>query len=172
MPLDESIESPHRCSCLCGEVQLQISAIELPYVYCHCSNCRKSSGSAFGANVSVPVDALQVVQGQELLSCFESSPGKFRYFCSRCGSPMYNRVAQQPERVRVRLGSFDTPYEGLLAAHIFVGEKAPWYGIQDARPQHEGWPDRRTTVIPGSRQPGSQPIDANHQAEPDRPLDG
>ncbi len=139
-------------SCLCGSVCYQAADIVGAYVHCHCASCRKASGSAFAANVAVPAASFEITAGEALLSSFESSPGKRRYFCSRCGSPLFNKVGANPDLVRVRLGSLDSAFSEPPAAHIFTAEKAPWHDIPDGVPQFAAWPEPAAVAIPGSRQ--------------------
>jgi hypothetical protein len=139
-------------SCLCGQVRFRIDEVAGAYVHCHCRSCRKASGSAFAANLPVPVDAFSILQGREHIRYFESSPGKRRHFCSQCGSPLYTTVDARPDTVRVRLGTVDTPFSDAPVAHIFTDEKAPWHTIHDDRPRFGGWPDPGQLPLPGSRQ--------------------
>lgn len=139
-------------SCLCGGVGYRIAEIAGPYVYCHCRSCRKASGSAFAANVPVPVEAFSLLHGREQVRYFESSPGKRRHFCGHCGSPLYTTVDARPDTVRVRLGTLDTVFAEPPAAHIFTDEMAPWHSIADGAPRFGGWPDARALPLPGSRQ--------------------
>jgi hypothetical protein len=53
-----------------------------------------------------------------------------------CGSPLIKRNAARPTELRLRLGTLDTDPEVQVAAHIFVGSKAPWTTITDDLPQH------------------------------------
>ncbi len=148
----------HHGSCLCGRVVYRATKLVGPLVYCHCRSCRKSSGTAFGANISVPVDCFQVVSGLAELRQFESAPGKIRHFCGNCGSPVFVTVGDRPRFVRIRLGTLDSDLADSVSAHIFVGEKAPWHGIDAAAPQFPAWPDEGEVRIRGSRQ------DANERA--------
>jgi hypothetical protein len=126
--------------CLCGGVEIAVSGKVGPLVYCHCSRCRKSSGSAFGANVNVRRKYWRLVSGEELIREFESSPGVHRAFCSRCGSPLYSRWDAEPEMLRLRLGLVEGDPGRRPLAHFFVGSKAPWFEIADALPRFEGGP--------------------------------
>lgn len=143
----------HKASCLCGSVALEIDAIVGDYVYCHCKSCRKSSGSAFAANVSVPIEACRITRGHSHMATYESSPGKMRHFCSNCGSPMFTKVGVNPEVVRLRLGSLDTDFDHHPAAHIFVSDKAAWEAIEGTLPQFDQWPSKDSVSINGSHQP-------------------
>ena len=107
---------------------------------CHCSKCRKANGSAYAVNAAVKTDEFHFVKGKELVSEFESSPGVFRTFCKQCGSPLYSRRPSQPELLRLRIGTLDTPVEVKPIAHIFVGSKASWDEIHDDIPQYEERP--------------------------------
>jgi hypothetical protein len=142
----------HQGSCLCGLVAYEALHLTGPYVYCHCPSCRKSSGSAYAANVSVPIEEFTITSGIEYISTFESSPGKVRHFCSKCGSPLFTKIGDNPKFIRVRLGSLDTPFTEVSTAHIFTALKADWDQIRDGLPQYSQWPDPGEIAIPGSKQ--------------------
>jgi hypothetical protein len=120
--------------CLCGGVRFEITGRLGPVIYCHCSRCRRASGSAFAANASVRASELRVVAGAALVVTYESSPGSERCFCSRCGAPLFGRVPAAG-LVRVRLGNLDADPGERARAHIWVGSKAPWFAITDALEQ-------------------------------------
>jgi hypothetical protein len=117
--------------CLCGGVRFEISNQLGPIIYCLCSMCRRASGSAFATNASVRASEFRVVAGSELVSEYESSPGSYRAFCSRCGSPVFGRIAPT-DLIRVRVGSLDGDPGGRPIANIWVGSKAPWFPITDS----------------------------------------
>ncbi|MGH7856303.1 MAG: GFA family protein [Candidatus Binatia bacterium] len=129
-----------RGRCLCERVRLEIEAPLGPPVHCHCSQCRRASGSAFATNASASAERVRFVAGRELISEFESSPGKFRGFCSRCGSPIYNRRPTVPDVLRIRLGLLRDDPGVRPSAHIWVGSKAPWFDIEDDLPRFEKEP--------------------------------
>ncbi len=122
-------------SCLCGGVQYEIVGKLGPSIHCHCGQCRKASGASFTTNASVPASEFRFVAGEALVGRWESSPGQFRCFCTRCGSPLIKLIDAKPEEVRLRLGTLDSDPETTPAAHIFVSSKAPWTVIADDLPQ-------------------------------------
>ena len=126
-------------SCLCGGVRFEIVRTAGPFELCHCSRCRKASGSAFVAGLGVEVRDFRLLSGAELIRRYEAPilerPPAYRVaFCSRCGSP----VPDPPPGATW----FEVP-AGLLDAdpglqpdkHIFVEHKAPWHDIADSLPQ-------------------------------------
>jgi hypothetical protein len=117
-------------------VRFEVSGPLGPLGYCHCSQCRRASGSAFGANADVAKSDFRIAVGEDLIREFESSPGNFRAFCSRCDSPVYKRSNERPGVVRIRLGTLDDDPHLKARVHVFVADKAPWYEITDSLPQY------------------------------------
>jgi len=122
-------------SCLCGAVQYTVEGEFDGINYCHCVQCRKASGTAFATNAAVATSDFQMIRGRERLAWFESSPGKKRFFCSGCGSPIYSQFIENMQIVYVRIGTIDDDAELQPDIHIHVGSKAPWYEIRDDLPQ-------------------------------------
>ena len=76
------------------------------------------------------------MSGEELLGRFESSPGQFRVFCGRCGSPLFKEDKNRPLQVRLRLGCLDSDLDQTPLFHVFVSEKPGWSEISDDIPQY------------------------------------
>ncbi|WP_428033634.1 GFA family protein [Amphritea sp.] len=124
-----------RGSCLCGKVKYEISGQPGAIVHCHCQTCRKAHGSAF-SSVAAVQDSNFHLQGGALLKSFESSPGKHRFFCSECGTQVYAKRDNTPHII-LRLGSLDDDPQVAEEKHIWVSQKAPWYAIHNALPEHD-----------------------------------
>jgi hypothetical protein len=124
-------------SCLCGAVAFEADAPAAQITFCNCSKCRRASGTAFAAIMSVP-RAVALGEGRERAR--DSSPGKIRRFCGRCGSLMTSEPPGNAEAaVRVRLGTLDTPVDDpRFAGHIWRSEAADWYDPKRSVP---GWPE-------------------------------
>ncbi|MBA8884079.1 GFA family protein [Dokdonella fugitiva] len=129
----------HGGSCLCGTVRYEIRGDLGAAYFCHCSRCRKASGSAFAANVVVDGDDFAIVAGADAIGRYRSSPMLVREFCTRCGSPLASR-RDGVNQVRVRMGTLDTRQARCPGAHIFVASKADWFEIHDDLPQHADRP--------------------------------
>ena len=133
-------------SCLCGAVRYRVTEPLRPIVYCHCSQCRKTSGH-FVAATAVARNEL-VVAADEDLRWFPSSESASRGFCRRCGSSLFWQPRDR-EYVCIMAGSLDDP-EGIHAVgHIFIDDKPGYYELHDNLPQHSkggthglrsGWP--------------------------------
>jgi hypothetical protein len=82
--------------CLCGRVRFAASGAPYRVGICHCLDCRKHHGALFHASAIFPEDAVRV----------EGETGEYngRFFCPRCGSPVFGRSGDE---VEVNLGSLD-----------------------------------------------------------------
>jgi len=128
----------HFGSCLCGGVRFRIDAPLEPIQVCHCRQCRKAQGTPFATNIPVARAAFRLESGASLVTEFESSPGKRRAFCQRCGSPLYSRRDADPAHVRLRAGLIEDPLETRPAVHIHVASACSWWPIDDGLPRHPG----------------------------------
>src|SRR5712664_2606024 len=102
-------------SCLCGGVRFEIEQAAGPLELCHCSRCRKVSGSAFLAGLYVRTKDFRITDGVELINTFEApilrTPPPYRtYFCRRCGSPLPNPHPQS-ETMEIPAGLLDADPE-------------------------------------------------------------
>ena len=122
--------------CLCRAVRYEIAGELAPVELCHCSMCRRASGTAFASNMSVRAEDFRVTSGEASLKSYESRPGKERLFCAACGSPIISRSQGDPTMVRVRAGTLDEPAPTHAAFHFHVASKAGWLPIADDLPQY------------------------------------
>ena len=130
--------------CLCGEVKVEIHGGITDIIHCHCSLCRKSSGTAYATNGFVLSSEFRVVLGKELLSAFSLKQGRVRHFCSQCGSPVYSSSAADPTRIRIRLGILDSDITERPISHNFVSSKACWDNLDADLPRYNSHePGRR-----------------------------
>jgi len=131
-------------SCLCGKVRYEIAGEPRWMYQCHCGKCRAATGASFATNIIVDTDKFRITAGQDVLKGFESSPQKFRYFCSGCGSPIYSQGEKTKQIVSVRGGTLKQDPGVRVAYHAFVASKAPWVEIADGLPQFDELPDPAT----------------------------
>jgi len=116
--------------CLCGGVRYtyvgELDGNHGSVTICHCGQCRKAQGGP-AAVAPVAAKGLQFVSGEDLIQEYQSSAGKFRAFCGRCGSPLYSRRAAFPAILRLRLGSLGDAMPKLnIDARIFFQDRASW----------------------------------------------
>lgn len=119
--------------CLCGAVRYRLEGPLRPIVACHCGQCRKTHGHV-AAYTALPAEKLTLLQ-DEGLRWYGSSDQAERGFCGRCGASLFWRRVNGP-LVSVAAGTLDDTSGLELARHIFVGDKAGYYRLEDDLPKH------------------------------------
>ena len=125
-------------ACFCRAVQYEVPD-EFGYsLNCHCSNCRRTTGSAFKPFAGIEREKLVVTAGDDRLLVYGEADANDTH-CAECGSLLYS-VVRDGAFVHVTLGTLLDEPTIRPGAHIFVGSKAPWYEIRDDLPQFEEFP--------------------------------
>ena len=128
-------------SCLCAAVKFEISQPYTAFRYCHCSRCRKASGSAHAANVFVPEAQFSWKSGENLVHHYKVPDAKtFAVsFCTRCGSRVPHHIAVRSEYL-VPAGVLDADPGARPENAIYWGSRAPWYVEPDKMPRFDERP--------------------------------
>jgi len=115
-------------SCLCGKVTYEIYGPFKRFLYCHCSRCRKISGSAHASNLFVPPDRFKWLSGEDLIGRFEHPTAKYfaTGFCKNCGSSL-PWAAKGGKTIIVTAGTLDGDPQIKPSQSIFWASNAPWY---------------------------------------------
>lgn len=135
-------DAVHQGRCLCGGVRFTVHGALPPIQVCHCGQCRQAQGGPFATNIPLQEAQLRWLGGQDLIQAYESSPGKQRCFCRRCGSPLFSRRDALPGVLRLRAGLLEGDPGTRVGWHIYWGSRAPWWSEDDAGhvPRHEIMP--------------------------------
>jgi len=128
-----------RGQCGCGAVAYEVRDAFEYAMYCHCSGCRRDTGSAFKPLAGIGRAQLRLVAGEEVILRRGSAGAAHDVRCGRCGSLLYS-VVREGAYVHVAMGSLVDEPAIRPSAHIFVGSKARWHRIADDLPQFEEWP--------------------------------
>ena len=121
--------------CFCGAVEYAVQD-EFGYALnCHCSNCRRATGSAFKPFAGIARAKLRIVAGADHTLIY-GEPDAGDIHCGACGSLLYS-VVRDGAFVHVAMGTLVDDPSIRVGAHIFVGSKAAWYTITDDLPQYE-----------------------------------
>ncbi len=115
----------HTGACQCGFVTYRIQGKPLRLNVCHCKDCQKQSGSAFGMSLVIPPDALEIVTGQvktfEITA--ESGRQKTCAFCPQCGVRIYNGTSAL---FSVKAGTLDDTTDLVPDAHYWTRSRQRW----------------------------------------------
>lgn len=118
--------------CQCGGVRYEVTA-DKPYRthVCHCSDCRKQSGSAFSITWIVPEDSFRLTQGELKVFASEAQSGRAKKgaFCPDCGNRIYNAIELRPGLLSIKPGTLDDARGLAPTRHVWVRSKLPWVEI-------------------------------------------
>jgi hypothetical protein len=91
--------------CCCGALQIRVAGEPVFNAICHCENCKRRTGGAFGWSCYYPEDEVEVPDVGYDVYAFESASGpQARRFCPRCGSTVFWTCAVFPGVVGVAGG--------------------------------------------------------------------
>ncbi len=130
-------------SCLCGAISYKISGETRAFYHCHCSRCRKASGTGHASNVILKPDTAEWLSGEDLINTFKV-PEADRFatvFCSNCGSPL-PRVAPDLSRAVIPAGSLDDGPDLSPTARIFWESRSDWSCDAGDIPVWSEYPER------------------------------
>ena len=133
---EESRSIPVGGSCLCGGVRFELLGPFLRASHCHCSRCRKHSGTSVCTQGRVLREHFKLLSGKNLIRTFRPGSGAHKAFCSVCGSSLFGGTWPEGPEVSIRLGSLDGDPGIRPQYHTFVASKAPWDEITDDLPQY------------------------------------
>lgn len=126
--------------CLCGAVEFELKG-EIPNLYqCHCSLCRKVTGSSANAALRIAADQFNWQKGEQQISEYVTDGGFKSHFCGSCGSPVPNLTANN-DAYWVPVGLLEDGGKLDLVAHLFVGSRASWDTVADGAEHFEEMPD-------------------------------
>ncbi|MGJ5620416.1 GFA family protein [Sulfitobacter sp. MF3-043] len=132
---DELAEKLTKGGCLCGSIRYEVNAPAISTGYCHCSCCRKFSGSVVNAWTAFPASAVRFL-GEEP-HYFDSTPIAKRGFCPKCGASLTYKLVRPRETAYLVLhtSSLDQPEKFAPSVHSGIESKMPWFEILDDLPR-------------------------------------
>lgn len=138
--------------CLCGAVAFEVED-ELPNLYqCHCSLCRKVTGSNANAATFVSLNKFRWVNGQENITSFQKPTGYRSDFCRICGSPVPNQL-RSANLVWVPAGLLAGDFDSEIAVHLHAGSSASWERNSEDYINYEAGPDSIDTLNQALQRP-------------------
>ncbi|MCH1918296.1 GFA family protein [Shewanella sp. A3A] len=136
---------PLRGQCTCGQIKYQLNCPPLVVHCCHCSWCRRETGSAFAINAMIEADQVQLLSGEPVLINTPSNSGKGQQIarCPKCHVAVWSHYAGSgPLTKFVRVGTLLQASELPPDVHIFTADKLPWMQLPADVPAFEIYYDR------------------------------
>ena len=134
--------NPREGGCQCGAVRYRLEGEPVVLAVCHCSECQRQSGSAFGMSLIVPRRAFQLLSGETktFTRTAESGRDVACVFCPACGTRVYHVPGLPGDNLNVKPGTLDDRSWLAPAIHVWTKSKQPWVPIPEAVRCFEGQP--------------------------------
>lgn len=131
-----------RGGCVCGAVTFEVAGPFTAFYTCHCTRCRKTTGSSHAANLFAAAGSVRWLSGESLITNFELATAEFfnGAFCSVCGSHV-PRHARSGDFEIVPAGSLDDAPPISPDRTIFWDDRAPWFEESWAARRYSGYGD-------------------------------
>lgn len=111
---------------MCGAVRFEITLPSKWCGHCHCSMCRRAHGATFVTWFGIDEARFAIIEGDEHLTRYASSPQAWRGFCQRCGTSMLFGSERWPGEVHVVLACLDGELDRAPQVNTYWDDRAPW----------------------------------------------
>ena len=134
---------PFTGGCLCGEIRYEVIVAPENEIYCHCSDCRRASGTANHPGIGVPNEGFRLTRGEPKIFTVKADSGRDlpRAFCGTCGTGLYSILNRRPS-VSIKAGTLDEPSQFRPDIEIWTSSKVEWADLPgDLKSYPEGLTD-------------------------------
>lgn len=130
--------------CQCGELRYRVEGEPLAVTVCHCTECQRQSGSAFGMSMVLQVDQLRLTQGEPRSFKRDTASGGTTecFFCASCGTRTHHLPSWIPGLVNVKPGTLDDTGWLEPTLQVWLGSKQPWAPVLAELPSFDANPPR------------------------------
>jgi hypothetical protein len=125
--------------CQCGDIRYEVIGALQQLVACHCVDCQRQSGGAFGMALVVDEEDFRLTQGELKTYPSKSDAGRAKLgaFCPVCGTRIYHKLEWRKGKVSVKPGTLDDTSLLTPDIHIWAASKQPWITIPENVEAHE-----------------------------------
>jgi hypothetical protein len=117
--------------CPCEAVRFEVTALPLLVYACHCTECQRWSGSAFGMSMPVAAPSFRLLRGEPKpwRRIGASGVQSTYWFCGDCGGRAYGQRDARPDVIVVRAGTLDDTSWIRPIAHVYLRSAQAWERI-------------------------------------------
>jgi len=114
--------------CQCGDVSYRISDMPITSHACHCIECQKRSGSAFGISLVIDKDAFLLTGKLQAFTRVAESGFKLtQHFCTTCGNTIYTENERRVNAIVLHPGTLEDTDWIELNRMIWTNRAQKWF---------------------------------------------
>jgi hypothetical protein len=115
--------------CCCGRGRIVVAGEPVLNGICHCDDCRRRTGSAFGWSAYFRDDQVRDVTGPTQVYEVSGTNPQHRHFCVVCGSTLYWKAAAFAGMTGIAGGCFVESPLPAPALSLRTAGKCVWVGL-------------------------------------------
>ena len=118
-----------KASCCCGACSVEVQGDPELNALCHCSNCKRRTGSAFGWSTYFADERVLSRSGKLSAYRIDGANPQRRWFCAACGTTLLWQVERWPGRTGIAGGCFLDPPLPEPTATVSNAGRCAWLGL-------------------------------------------
>ncbi len=128
-----------RGGCPCSAVRYALTRRPMTVHCCHCTSCKRETGSAFVLNAIIEREAITLEQGEIAVTTWPTESGRPHdiHRCAACSGVVWSDYGRRRTMVFLRVCTLDEPARLPPDVHIFTRSKLPWVTLPPDRPAYE-----------------------------------
>ena len=128
--------------CQCGQIRYEVRSQPLTIYACHCTECQRQSGSAFGMSMPVLRSSLVILKGEPKTWSRETASGRqvTCHFCSACGTRLFHQPSRNPAIINLKPGTLDDTSWLQAIGNLWTQRAQPWVTLNDEMLNYTGQP--------------------------------
>jgi len=132
----------HKGRCHCGSVVLGFSGNAITCYICHCTDCQKSSGTAFSSNMLAERKEITLLSGKTELIEYEFAERVMqRHHCCQCGTVLWLNYSDKSEYASIQTGIFESQEWFEPIAHLWFRSALSWVSVPADHTKFDTQPD-------------------------------
>ena len=128
-------------TCACGQASISVNAMPAMHGICHCTNCKRRTGSAFGISAYFAKSAVVAQTGETKVYALHNEThdhDQERHFCIRCGTTLFWFVSTLPEMIGIAGGCFADEEMGEPTYSTTDRKRKQWLNIPEHWERYAG----------------------------------
>lgn len=124
-----NVPATYEGGCLCGAIRYRCEGEPLTLYTCHCTDCQRQTGAAFGMSLMVLREKLQLLSGTPVTYTKrmpDDGREKYAKLCGTCGSRVWVEFSMAPAVANIKPGTLDNTRWLQPIGHIWTGSAQPW----------------------------------------------
>jgi hypothetical protein len=119
-----------RAECSCGGLFAVCEGDPVRISVCHCLNCKRRTGSAFGVTAWYPADQVTISGPSKAYERVGDSGGRATFqFCPECGNTLCWAIDQMPGRTAIAVGAFADPGFPPPKVSVYETRRCAWLDL-------------------------------------------